>query len=113
MYDIKDPVFYFFSNDIIWTQNEFSNIPNAKFIVNNSVADTSYSTEGDIADLMLMRTCKHHIIANSTFSWWGAWLNENPSKRVFFPAIWYNNIKEQKHFDSQSFMPSEWIKIQF
>ena len=111
--EIKNPVFYFFSDDIAWAKEHFSKQQNIKFIENNSVADTFWSTTGDIADLMLMRTCKHQIIANSTFSWWGAWLNQNPWKKVFCPATWYTNKKAQKRFETKNIIPSEWIKIKF
>lgn len=113
MKEIENPVFYFFSNDTDWTKKAFSNISNAIFVDHNSEADTEYSTRGDINDLMLIRFCKHQIIANSTFSWWGAWLNENPDKRVFYPSKYFNNIKAQKQYEKHSFMPDEWIKIHF
>ncbi len=111
--DISNPVFFFFSDDITWVKEQFSKIPNVRYIENNSFSDTSWSTTGDIADLMLMRSCKHQIIANSTFSWWGAWLNENPLKKVYYPALWYNNKNAQKQFESNKFMPSDWIKVKF
>jgi hypothetical protein len=110
---IEKPVFYFFSNDPKWVKKEFATVPNARFVGNNSVADTDFSTAGDVADLMLIRSCKHQIIANSSFSWWGAWLNENPLKKIFYPAIYYNNSKAQKQYEKNSFIPSDWIKIKF
>lgn len=113
MDEIKNPIFYFFSDDIAWAKEQFSDIQNVRFIENNSIADSMWSTVCDIADLMLMRSCKNQIIANSTFSWWGAWLNENPAKQVYFPALWYNDIKAQKQFENNIFIPSNWIKVQF
>lgn len=111
--EIDNPIYYFFSDDITWAKEQFSIIQNTRFIENNSVADTIGNAVWDIADLMLMRSCKHQIIANSSFSWWGAWLNENPLKKVYFPAHWYNDAKAQKQFKTNSFIPSGWIKIQF
>jgi len=108
---IKNPVFYFFSNDPDWVKKEFSNITNAKFIEHNSVADTDFSTNGDIADLVLIKECRHQIIANSTFSWWGAWLNQNPTKIVIAPKKWFDNLQAQKEYESSDFIPKEWIKI--
>ena len=61
---------------------------------------------GAVADLMLMKSCKHNIIANSSFSWWGAWLNENPSKIVIAPSKW--NVDDR--FGAR--IPAEWRVIE-
>ena len=78
---INQPRFFIFSDDMDWAQK---NIPleNAVF-VNVPKAQTN-----PVIDLSLMSKCKHQIIANSTFSWWGAWLNENPEKVVISPDLW-------------------------
>jgi len=112
--EIDNPTFYFFSDDIASVKNIYSDIQNIRFVERNSTPDSKWSTSGDVEDLMLMRSCKHQIIANSTFSWWGAWLNENTSKKVYYPAIWYKDAKAQKQFDTNnSFIPSTWTKIKF
>lgn len=108
---VQDPIFYFFSDDIAWVKKEFSNFSNVKFIESNSFSDTVWSSARDIEDLMLLRSCKHQIIANSSFSWWGAWLNENPNKIVIAPKYWYNNIKAQHRIDFGNLIPSDWIKL--
>ena len=58
-------------------------------------------------DMRLMSLCKHNIIANSTFSWWGAWLNQNPRKMVFAPKKWFTEIARSS---SRDLIPDSWVK---
>jgi hypothetical protein len=68
-----------FSDDIAWCKQTFG-------------ADVIYiENESDIVDLKIMSLCKHNIIANSSFSWWGAWLNTNEHKVVVAPKKWFTN----------------------
>ena len=53
-----------------------------------------------------MLNCDHNIIANSSFSWWGAWLNQNPKKIVISPKKWYN----KKQLQNADIVPSSWLK---
>jgi hypothetical protein len=62
----------------------------------------------DIEDMYLMSLCKHNIIANSSFSWWGAWLNNNPEKKVIAPIKWFG---EHVNINSSEIIPNDWIKI--
>ena len=57
--------------------------------------------------MRLMSLCKHNIIANSSFSWWGAWLNNNKEKIVIAPQKWFNSNK----MDYSDIIPEKWIKI--
>ena len=93
----EQPVFYIFSDDILWVKEQLS-LPNAFFVDWNS---GKQSWE----DMFLMSLCKHNIVANSTFSWWGAWLNQNKDKVVLCPTK-YTNI-----YDDTDFFPKEWHRI--
>jgi hypothetical protein len=75
-----NPVFFIFSDDPQWVK-EYLPVPNAVYVDVNAGL-TSFR------DLQLMSLCKHHILATSTFSWWGAWLNQTPGKIVVAPAKW-------------------------
>jgi hypothetical protein len=78
---ISNPHFYCFSDDPEWVIKNFS-IDYPFTVVDHNQGDRSYE------DLWLMTKCKHYIIANSSFSWWGAWLNPNSEKLVIAPANW-------------------------
>lgn len=94
---LKEPVFYIFSDDIDWCKNNLD-LKDAIFVDWNT-GESSYR------DLQLMSQCKNNIIANSTFSWWGAWLNENESKIVAAPDKWYANGH------TGDIISDSWIKI--
>ena len=85
-----------FSDDIPWCLNNFK--------LNNF-----YIVEGekDYVDLCLMSKCKNNIIANSSFSWWGAWLNENSDKIVIAPTDWFGTSVDH---DTKDLIPEGWIK---
>jgi hypothetical protein len=101
---IQDPCFYFFSDDPEWVdQHLLQAIDNATLVQHNYDADSWQ-------DLALMSKCKHHIIANSSFSWWGAWLNPGEEKIVIAPKKWFN-ITETDYFVSTDIIPLKWIKI--
>jgi len=91
--------FCFFSDDMKWVKEHF-NIPGAMYI-----DKTMFSDYQDWYDMYLMSICKHNIIANSTFSWWGAWLNQNPDKTVIAPNKWVNGCEYEDIY------PPEWMKM--
>jgi hypothetical protein len=98
---LQNPFFYFFSDDIEWTKNFFTiSELQVKYIDYNN-AENSYE------DLRLMSVCKHNIIANSSFSWWGAWLNVNPDKIVIAPKKWLATDK----YDYKDVVPENWLKF--
>lgn len=81
---VKEPVFFIFSDDPEWVKAKFDiNFPFTA--IGNNQGAKSYN------DMRLMSLCKHHIIANSSFSWWGAWLSEtnNEDKIVIAPKFWF------------------------
>lgn len=80
---IKKPHYFLFTDDVEWA-SENIRYPNMT-IVSNNKGRKSY------IDMYLMSQCKHNIIANSSFSWWGAWLNQNEKKIVVAPKRWFNN----------------------
>lgn len=82
---VVNPVFYIFSNDIVWSTEFIKKFDVRYIIVDNNQGADSYQ------DMYLMTQCKHNIIANSTFSWWGAWLNDNSHKIVIAPNKWFRN----------------------
>ncbi len=81
-----DCIFYLFTNDAEWGRKQESD---KVVFVDCTGPDNAY------VDMALMSCCKHNIIANSSFSWWGAWLNENPDKTVIMPAKWLNTSDGQ------------------
>ena len=96
----RDSVFLIFSDDIEWCKNNFPKIPN-KF----------YFIEGnrDYEDLYIMSRCKNNIICNSTFSWWGAWLNKNDNKIVVAPSNWFGPA--YANHNTNDLYCDNWIKI--
>jgi hypothetical protein len=62
----------------------------------------------EIEDLFIMSKCKNNIIANSSFSWWGAWLNENKQKKVIAPKLWFG---QQVSLNTLDIIPKNWIKL--
>ncbi len=84
----KDPRYFVFSDDIEWVKNNIKFKHKHTFIDNN--VNKSY------VDLYLMSLCEHNIMANSTFSWWASWLNQNPKKIVIAPRFWRIGEKRQE-----------------
>jgi len=97
--EIKDPIFVFFSDDMEWCKDKFFN----KEVI--FCSETAW--EKDYLQLFLMSKCKHQVIANSSFSWWAAWLNNNPDKLVIRP--------EKPFLDNalqyESYYPAEWMAV--
>lgn len=96
----NDLKYYVFSNDIQWCMDHLP-LDNSTYIDWNRGAE-SYR------DMQLFSACKFQIIANSSFSWWGAWLNNNPQREVLAPNEWF--VKSSGYSDDM-IIPKEWVKI--
>ncbi len=98
--EFKDLTFYVFSDDMDWVKSNFK--------IKNKVEYIDFNTgEKNCFDLYLMSLCKHNIIANSSFSWWGAWLNKNEDQKVIAPEKWFLS----EDVNTSDLIPDTWIKL--
>lgn len=96
---VSSPHFFVFSDDPQWVREKLEIAFPVDFVVGNHGMQ-SY------IDMQLISLCKHQIIANSTFSWWGAWLNTYPNKEVVAPREWFRNGT-----DDSDLAPPEWVRL--
>lgn len=89
-----------FSDDPQWVAENLLPQHPGLIIVNHNCGADSYN------DMRLMALCRHHIIANSSFSWWGAWLNARPDKIVVAPQQWFSTDR-----NSSDLVPPHWIRL--
>jgi len=97
---VAEPHFFVFSDDPEWAMQNLSVDDAVDYVAHNGV-------EGAHDDLRLMSKCKHHIIANSTFSWWGAWLARNPDQIVVGPKRWFADNPA----NTADILPAAWIRL--
>ena len=95
---IENPVFFFFSDDMEWAKQTFTFDKNFVFADGRGVWQ-------DYHDMHLMSECKNMIMANSSFSWWAAFLNDNVDKQIICPARWIN------HKNTPDVSCTEWIRL--
>jgi hypothetical protein len=100
--ELSTPIFYIFFDDKEYVKKSFVEFENCVYID---------QIELDIKELYLMSNCdhNHNIIANSSFSWWGAWLNTHESKIVFAPKKWFP--KEEMQVQTKDLIPQTWRRI--
>lgn len=96
---ISNPIYFIFSDDSEWIKNNLKIKQNHFYVLGNSGRDA-------FRDMRLMSQCHHHIIANSSFSWWGAWLNARRDKLVIAPKIWFRDGTNDRDL-----IPSSWIRV--
>jgi hypothetical protein len=96
---VRSPKFFVFSDDPVWAER---NLPGSFGLRHVSTGLSRTATE----ELQLMLRCRHHIIANSSFSWWSAWLGETPDGVVVAPDPWFSG-----HGDDSTPVPARWIKL--
>ncbi|MCL1936881.1 MAG: alpha-1,2-fucosyltransferase [Candidatus Azobacteroides sp.] len=99
--NVSNPCFFVFSDDISWVKDHFSSDFPTVFIGKNDNLLHS--------DFRLMSLCRHNIIANSSYSWWAAWLNKNENKIVVAPKRWLANERKQRLITDR--VPKQWIEI--
>ena len=97
---VQLPKFYVFSDDVEWVKSNLKINHQIHFIEHNK-GKKSYQ------DLILMSKCKHNIIANSSFSWWGAWLNQHENKLVIAPKKWF----KLNSINTKDLIPTSWIQL--
>ena len=97
---VENPEFFCFSDDMAWVKENITiNYP--VHYIDWNCGDQSFR------DMHLMSLCRHNIIANSSFSWWGAWLNKNYNKVIIAPNKWFTNLS----MDTKDLIPEGWIKL--
>lgn len=99
---LANPHFFVFSDDVNWAKENL-NLPYQCTFISGNSGSKSY------IDMQLMSACKHNIIANSSFSWWGAWLNKNLNKIVIAPKIWF--VDKKLNDQTIDLIPDSWKRM--
>lgn len=94
---LQQPTFFVFSDDPVWAKTHLHFPVPTHYVTGNSAAE----------DLALISQCQHHIIANSTFSWWGAWLAAFPHKKIIAPQQWFAT----ERFNTKDLLPDDWGRV--
>jgi hypothetical protein len=95
-----DPVFFVFSDDLDWARRHLPLPGSPVFVAGNDSRQAAM-------DLHLMSLCRHHVLSNSTFSWWGAWLGEQPGQLVLAPKSWFRTPE----LDDRDLVPARWGRL--
>ena len=95
---VPSPHFFVFSDDPEWTRENIRVDAPVRYVTHNTPAAAH-------RDLRLMSACRHQIVANSSLSWWSAWLNSNPAKIVIAPEPWF------RRDDLTDLVPDQWVRV--
>ena len=109
---ISAPRFYVFSDNIEWCRRTFADLESAVFVDHNREAQSYW-------DLWLIAQCRHHVMANSSFSWWGAWLNKHSDKIVVAPQRWFaadyyrgkHPVYPERAYNLKDQLPDGWFRL--
>jgi hypothetical protein len=101
--EVPNPQFFVFSDDMEWVRANICFGEHPCTFVDWNTGTDSY------LDMQLMSLCRHNIISNSSFSWWGAWLNNHPQKMVIAPRQWFKNNAFYDHY--AGYLPGEWRRM--
>lgn len=96
---VPNPSWFVFSDDTTWVKESMQFPGAVEYVSDQKLSDQE--------EILLMASCEHNIIANSTFSWWGAWLNQNPEKVVIVPDPWFDTRPQ----DHAHLIPESWIRV--
>lgn len=96
---VDDPHYFVFSDDFNWAKTHLAFMRPVTFV---DCPDRTH----DFEEIHLMRSCRHNIIANSSFSWWGAWLNDHPARVVVAPKRWFRDPS----IDTRDLIPADWCR---
>jgi hypothetical protein len=99
--NLQNPHFFIFSDDFAWASENFKTLKHPVTCIKGSEVS-------DYEDLSMMRECKHHIIANSSFGWWGAWLNPRKDKIVIAPKVWFRNAPKA---NTKDIYADNWVRL--
>jgi hypothetical protein len=97
---VEEPHFFIFSDEPEWVRGNL-HLPFAMTIIDHNGPDQAHE------DLRLMSQCRHHILANSGFSWWGAWLDRRQDKLVYAPKEWFKSGR----YDTGTLLPPSWFRM--
>jgi hypothetical protein len=97
---VDNPEFFVFSDEPNWCKENLK-LDHPTHYIDNNTGDAAY------CDMQLMSLCRHHVIANSSFSWWGAWLNPRVDKKVIAPNRWFADNSK----DTRDLIPKAWLRM--